>query len=62
MKNLDAQEYRDAITKSIEKNVRCLNLQLKRNLDDMFREECIHIYDDILNLIFGFRFHRQSEW
>ena len=51
MKNLDAQEYRDAITKSIEKIVSYLNLQLKRNLGNMFREDCIQLYDSILNSI-----------
>ncbi len=51
IQNLDAQKYRNELFDSIAKDVRSLNLQLKYNLDEVFREECIQMYDDILNSI-----------
>jgi len=51
IQNLDAQKYRNEIFDSIAKDVRSLNLQLKYNLDEVFRKECIQMYDDILNSI-----------
>ncbi|GAJ06513.1 unnamed protein product, partial [marine sediment metagenome] len=49
--NLNAQIYKNDIFAFIGKYSRLLNLELKFHIDEGFLEDCILMYDDILNSI-----------
>ena len=54
----DAREYRNKVFVYLNEYINALNFKFKIKLTEIFQEDCIKIYDDILNFLSFYAFYK----
>ncbi|KKK80521.1 hypothetical protein LCGC14_2822660, partial [marine sediment metagenome] len=58
IQDADARKYKNKIFVSLNEHINALNFKLKFKLNKIFQEECIKIYDEILDFLSFYEFYK----